>query len=470
MASYRRAQVSALLTALGLPVVAMAGPLSLSLTDDAWVNANDPANRYSATSALAVHAWGPKDGLLKFDNTALAGASINSATLTFYLREIAVCGSVVVYPIASNWVEETVTWNARPTIAATPAASVAVCPQDIGEVQVDLTSLVQSWADGSVANYGVLLRAQGQINARIDSKEQSGGVPARLSAEIGDREIVLDLSDPENCTIDSPGHYVLDRTWWFAPHNGSYSGEVEPNARCEPAQVRITGSGITLDLRGFSLQGGPSEYFPVLRIDTAAAVTIRDGRLVGVFVAIESSVASIRRVTLDGVNLGGAALLGNRPVTMMGGSASGDWEAALQVGADSRVIGAALGCSESECLSARGSSLIRDCTLTLNASSGAPAIFVTGDDTIVEGNVLAASCSGCVPWLGISGNRNVVARNYSSTGYILVNGARNVLEGNIGPDIVFETAGNFYGNNRAALPGGFGGTAGNVDWGGNVTY
>ena len=66
----------------------------------------------------------------------------------------------------------------------------------------------------------------------------------------------------------------------------------------------------------------------------------------------------------------------------------------------------------------------------------------------------------------------MVARNFSSDGdpYIEVNGTGNILEGNIGPSIVFLTTGNFYGNNRVALPGGITGTVGNVDWGGNVTY
>ena len=114
---------------------------------------------------------------------------------------------------------------------------------------------------------------------------------------------------------------------------------------------------------------------------------------------------------------------------------------------------------------AQGSSLIRDCTFSAENPYGAPAISVNGDGTIVEGNVLDG-------WVAITGNNNVVARNFSNGGdpYIEVNGTGNILEGNIGPGIVFEAPGNFYGNNRVALPGGFTGTDGNVDWGGNVSY
>ena len=122
---------------------------------------------------------------------------------------------------------------------------------------------------------------------------------------------------------------------------------------------------------------------------------------------------------------------------------------------------AALWCNGAECLSTRGLSLIRDCTFSVGQP--APAIVVQGDGTIVEGNVLDNE-------VRIYGNSNIVAHNYSSGGtYIEVRGGTgNILDGNIGLGIIFESTGNFYGNNRTS--GGFIGTEGQTDWGGNVTY
>jgi hypothetical protein len=123
-----------------------------------------------------------------------------------------------------------------------------------------------------------------------------------------------------------------------------------------------------------------------------------------------------------------------------------------------------LECVAEVCVIAHGSSLIRDCAFAVG-EPGAPAIAVYGDGTIVEGNILDS-------WIYIGGNHNLVARNLSGSGnsYIEVNGTGNVLDGNIGPGIDFKASGNFYGNNRVALPSGITGTAGNVDWGGNVSY
>jgi hypothetical protein len=143
-------------------------------------------------------------------------------------------------------------------------------------------------------------------------------------------------------------------------------------------------------------------------------------------------------------------------------------EDTLQVGESSRVDGATLICSDAACLIAHGSSRIVNCTF--DGDDYVPAMYLSGDGTIVEGNILHS-------YVSISGDHNVFARNISSNGdtYIEVNGTGNILEGNIGPGIVFETlrfqsTGNFYGNNRVALPGSITGADGNVDWGGNVTF
>jgi hypothetical protein len=447
----------AVLSGLGPSV--QAEEFELPLTDDAWINGNAPTTNFGMATTLTVHNYGPKFSLIRFDAAAIAGKTVQQANLVIFVRSLGSAGTLTVYPIVSSWNESTVTWARQPPTEAAAIANIALTnAPDL--VEIDVTSVVQRWADGAIPDAGFLLTTVEPIKASLDSKELAGGNPSKLtvstSADTGPETFILDLSRPEDCTIDSPGYYVMDRTWWLSPHD-----QVEPNASCGGA-IRIASSGVTLDLQGFSIAAGGSYgvYEPVLRIDTTSSVALRNGRLVGVFVSIDTSVAG-GTVTLENIHAGGGVLLGGRSVTVTGGSYSGYWEPGLRAGAGSRVTGARFGCNaDSECLSVKGASWVTGCTFSVG-SAGPPAIAVGGDDTIIEGNLFNE-------WIYVAGNRNIVSRNFSGGGYIEVHGAGNIIDGNIGPGITFESTGNFYGGNRAK--GGFSGTDGNIDWGGNVTY
>ena len=464
---FRKQTILAAITLLLIGAHGWADTNSLPLTDDAHINGNAPDLNVGANADLFVHNYGPKHTLVRFDAASIAGLAVNDATLMLYLDSIARSGTISVHAITSSWDESSVTWNNQPPAETAEVAVVSLGTADEASViSIDVTGVVERWADGSLADGGFIIQTSDGIKAYFDAKEKTGGIPATLEVDTGPpaftgEATVLDLSNPDNCVIDEPGYYVLDRTWLLAP--GGVEGE--PNARCGP--VHITVGDVTLDLRGFAIQTGFEwgAYEPVLWIDTEYRVTLRNGGFSGVFVAIEASVASDRYgVTLDNIRAGGAVLLRDRFVTVTGGSFFGSNDPALWIGAGSRVERARFSCIGGEgCIYGGGSSLIRDCTFDAENPYGAPAIIV-GDDSIIEGNILDG-------WIGV-GNRNVVARNVSSGGdpYIEVSGTGNILDGNIGPGIVFETTGNFYGNNRVALPGVITGTDGNVDWGGNVSY
>ncbi|MGI9224241.1 MAG: DNRLRE domain-containing protein [Woeseiaceae bacterium] len=443
-----------------------ADTVSLPLTDDAFTLGTRPTANYGAWDDIFVTSYGPKQGLIRFDAASIAGQEINGASFNLYLNDIANGGTISVYAITSSWSESAVNWDNQPPVEAAATAVVDLATADEGSIiTIDVTDAATRWADGSLADAGFLIVTSDNIKAYFDAQEKVGGIPVTLEVDTGPpaysgEAIVLDLSNPDGCIIDEPGYYVLDRSWLLSPGG---TGGAAPNASCGP--VHISSAGVTLDLRGFAIWVGLEwgAYEPVLWIDTAGGVTLRNGTLTGINVAIEASVAGGTDL-LDRIRTGGGVLLDARRVIVTGGSYWGYWEAPLQMGEGSRVVGAALECVAEVCVTARGSSLIRDCTFTVDEPS-APAIVVTGDGTIVEGNSFDS-------WVSISGNRNVVARNFSSSGdpYIEVKGSGNVVDGNIGPGIVFEAPGNFYGNNRVALPGSITGTDGNVDWGGNVSY
>ena len=431
----------------------------LPLTDDAWINGNLPTTNFGIATTLTVHNYGPKFSLLRFDAATIAGKTVKHANLVVFVRSLGSAGTHTVYPIVSSWNESTVTWSRQPPTEATLVANVGLTAAP-SLIEIDVTSVVQRWADGALPDAGFMLTTVQPIKAGLDSKELSGGNPAKLTVSTsegtGPETFVLDLSVRENCWIDTPGHYTLDRTWRLSP-----DGNMDANAACG-GPVQIASSGVTLDLQGFTINGGDfyGSYTPVLTIDTPSAVTLRNGALTGIHVALEASVAG-STVVMEQMRSRGAVLLADRSVQVTGGSFSSTFETSLAAGQGSRVVGAALSCTETNCLSLKGSSQARDCVFNVN-TAGAPAIVVSGDDTILAGNTFVND------WIIIEGNRNVVSRSIAKGGFFEVNGTGNIIDGNIGPGIAFGSTGNYYGGNRAK--GAFTGTDGNIDWGGNVNY
>lgn len=110
---------------------------------------------------LMINPTGATDsqGLIQFDLSALTGASVSNATLSLYhVFNPQPAGTVLaLYRNTSDWIESTVTFNTKPTFDPVAVAGTSIAgPQ--GDFHTwDLTSVVQGWADGSYANYGLTL-------------------------------------------------------------------------------------------------------------------------------------------------------------------------------------------------------------------------------------------------------------------------------------------------------------------------
>jgi len=310
--------LAGLALASALSSTAWAQSTYLPLTDDSYINARQPGINFGLSEKMVVHSFGPKQALVRFDSVEISGLTVLHAELSIYLDSIASAGDIQVYPITSSWNELTVTWDLQPPVESVAAATVALTTSDAGSmVEIEVTDVVQRWAAGELADAGFLIVTSDGIKALFDTKEAPGGLPATLEVETGSAPIdtsakVLDFSDPDACIIDEPGYYVLDRSWRLSPESGT-----PPNANCNNG-VRISGNGrVTLDLRGFAIEGGDwwPNYYAVLWVDTGSAVTLRNGVLRGIFVAIEDSFGSAGDlVTLDGIRAGGAALQAAAPV------------------------------------------------------------------------------------------------------------------------------------------------------------
>jgi hypothetical protein len=124
-------------------------------------------------------------GLLRFNIYPLVGQTITRATLTLQLQSLRSAGSISAHAITSAWNEGSVTWDTRPNFEPLVAGVIPVAPADVGNtVEVDVTDLVERWADGSLYDDGVLLMTEGYVEARFDSKKTPSGTPARLDVEI----------------------------------------------------------------------------------------------------------------------------------------------------------------------------------------------------------------------------------------------------------------------------------------------
>lgn len=89
------------------------------------------------------------------------GAAIESATLWLYATNVS--GQTVnVHRITAGWDETSVTWNSFGGSYA-PEVVGSLVVSAMGWQSVDVTALVQGWADGTYPNYGVLLE-QGQTS------------------------------------------------------------------------------------------------------------------------------------------------------------------------------------------------------------------------------------------------------------------------------------------------------------------
>ncbi|HEX3725003.1 MAG TPA: DNRLRE domain-containing protein [Pirellulales bacterium] len=139
------------------------------------------------------------ESLLHYDlsGAGLSSAQVTSATFQLYVDNTAAAGfgaspdashpiQIDLYPLASSpaWDASTVTWSTMPgAVGATPAASVTISAIN-QYVTFDVTSLVQQWIGGSLANNGFLLVQHEAVsdgsNDYVGVFDSSGGSHAPL--------------------------------------------------------------------------------------------------------------------------------------------------------------------------------------------------------------------------------------------------------------------------------------------------
>ncbi len=116
---------------------------------------------------------------LKFDLSLVPpGSTINEATLKLYLKDMTGRNSIEVeaFRATSDWNEETLSWNIRPT--GPGLGKTATISDNRGNKNLDLTSFVSGWLSNTFPNYGVFIDYAGKntysvvFNSREAPKNQ----------------------------------------------------------------------------------------------------------------------------------------------------------------------------------------------------------------------------------------------------------------------------------------------------------
>lgn len=170
--------------------------VTLISTADACVLEGYPAENYGDTEDMwaGYDDYLSPDGkiarsMVKFNLAGIpAGATVQSAKLRIYL-----IGSwefpgwidrVTAYRAVGNWTEMGVTWNNKPALG-TSYGYVDVAPYSDpgGWYELDVTTLVQGWLNGSIPNQGILIRGDetpGDVSSWRSFSTREGPFPPQL--------------------------------------------------------------------------------------------------------------------------------------------------------------------------------------------------------------------------------------------------------------------------------------------------
>ncbi len=200
--------------------VAAAGSASASVVTTiggAQVNRVHQGDSATVYTGLAFHnVWGHQDTsiqenvLAEWDVSAVTGQTLQSAMLRLYVNDApALFGTTVVdiHEVTQAW-DSSTTWDtydgtnnwvaAGGDVAAAVAASsasiaTAAGPALVGTwVDFDVTSLVQGWADGSIANNGVRVSI-------ADTPSAYGNFNLIASGSNGPQLVVTAVPEPASC-------------------------------------------------------------------------------------------------------------------------------------------------------------------------------------------------------------------------------------------------------------------------------
>ena len=185
----RAAHLMLYATAMTVPVSAQQAPPS---ADAFTLNATAKTN-YGQSPLLAVTSGAST--FIQFNLSELpANATVSKATLRLYVNAVTGAGAFDVYEVDTPWTERTLNFTNAPApgLSATGSKPVSISSANGNQfVLVDITTLVQDWANGTIANNGIVLKLTSSSGGfSFDSKE------APLTSHEPELEITLATAGP----------------------------------------------------------------------------------------------------------------------------------------------------------------------------------------------------------------------------------------------------------------------------------
>jgi hypothetical protein len=153
------------------------GGTTLFVSNDSYVNQVAPTINYGTALSLKTigTSGSASNSLILFDVSAIPSASvIHKAVLNVWANTINTSGTLNYYLITSAWSESTVNWNTAPTIGSL-LGTAATGTNAPSLIQLDITSTVQGWINGTITNYGIEIQGVGSTNVFLRSKESTSG-------------------------------------------------------------------------------------------------------------------------------------------------------------------------------------------------------------------------------------------------------------------------------------------------------
>jgi hypothetical protein len=166
---------------------------------ESYIYVGYPDDNYGSTDWVMIGhivTWGSFRAYLQFNLSDLpAGAVITNAVLKLYWYDYGTSSGspqdfdIGVYRVNGPWEEDTITWNTRPGYKPTPESTFfmnLINPETW--MSWNVTSLVQGWKNGSIPNYGLVLRdtdeTTGNVHIRCYSSDYTGNNTLRPKLEL----------------------------------------------------------------------------------------------------------------------------------------------------------------------------------------------------------------------------------------------------------------------------------------------
>jgi hypothetical protein len=143
------------------------------VTDDANTSSLFPTANFGGSVALIVCSG--SNTYIKFSladlGSGVTGSNVSKATLILYVDVVLASGTMDVYQVNGSWSEGRITYNTAPALGTKLFSAVPV--SSTGYLSLDLTSTVQGWLNGTLANNGIALipSSESKISVSFDSKE-----------------------------------------------------------------------------------------------------------------------------------------------------------------------------------------------------------------------------------------------------------------------------------------------------------